>query len=121
MEDFRLDSWSMLLGLLWPSLGWLLSLLFYGFVAILGFLGHKHTANRGWMFLGFGAATAFVATVPSIFHLMMMFAAYRSDYIGLLSVGLGLLGLLKIAAGFLFALGLFTLFKDHKDLIRRTP
>lgn len=120
MEDFRLDSWPMLLGFLWPALGWLLGLLFYGFVAALGFLGHKHTASRGWMFLGFGAAAAFVATLPTVFPIMMMFAASLSNYIGLLSVALGVLGLLKIAAGVLFALGLFTLFKEHKKILRRT-
>jgi len=109
----------MLLGFLWPALGWLLSLLFYGFVAALGFLGHKHTASRGWMFLGFGAATAFVATLPTVFPFMMMFAASLSNYIGLLSVALGVFGLLKVAAGVLFGLGLFTLFKEHKGLCRQ--
>jgi hypothetical protein len=111
----------MLLGFLWPALGWLLSLLFYGFVAALGFLGHKHTASRGWLFLGFGGAIAGVATLPTVFPVMMMFAASMSNYVGLLSVALGVLGLLKIAAGVLFALGLFTLFKEHKGFLRRAP
>jgi hypothetical protein len=121
MEDFRLDSWPMLLGFLWPALGWLLSLLFYGFVAALGFLGHKHTASRGWMFLGFGAATAFVGTLPTVFPFMMMFAASMSNYIGLLSVALGIIGLLKLAAGILFAIGLFLLYKENRGAFRRAP
>jgi hypothetical protein len=109
----------MLLGFLWPALGWLLSPLFYGLVAALGFLGHKHTASRGWMFLGFGAATAFVATLPTVFPFMMMFVSTLANQIGFLSVALGFLGLLKIAAGVLFVLGLFTLLKEHRSLFRR--
>jgi len=119
MEDFRLDSWPMLLGFLWPALGWLLSLLFYGLVAALGFLGHKHTASRGWLLLGFGGAIAFVATLPTVLPFMMMIVSTLTNQIGFLSVALGFLGLLKIAAGVLFALGLFTLLKEHRGLSGR--
>ncbi len=121
MDDFRPDNWPLLLGFLWPTLGWLLSLIFYGLVTALGFWGHKRTASRGWMFLAFGGAIAFVATLPTVFPVMMMFAASMSNYVGLLSVALGVLGLLKIAAGVLFALGLFTLFKEHKSFLRKAP
>ena len=119
MEDFRLDSWPMLLGFLWPTLDWFLSLVFYGLVTALGFVGHKHTGSRGWMLLGFGGAIAFVATLPTVFPLMMMFVSTLANQIGFLSVALGFLALLKIAAGVLFALGLFTLFKEHRGFFRR--
>jgi len=119
MGDFRLDSWPMLLGVLWPTLDWFLSLVFYGLVTALGFVGHKHTGSRGWMLLGFGGAIAFVATLPTVLPLIMMLLSTLANQIGFLSVALAFLGLLKIAAGVLFALGLFTLLKEHRGLFRR--
>ncbi len=121
MEDFRLDSWPMLLGFLWPALGWLLSLLFYGFVSAVGFLGHKHTAGRGWLLLGFGGAIAFVAALPAVYPFLAMYLASATTDIGFLPILMLVQSLFKLVASILFAIGLLLIYKEHRGAFRRAP
>jgi hypothetical protein len=120
MEGSRLDSWSLLLGIAFPVFAWLLSLAFYGFVSALGFLGHKHTAGRGWLLLGFGGVIAFVAALPAVYPFLAMYLASATTYIGFLSILMLVQSLLKLVAGILFAIGLLILLKEHKGLFRKT-
>jgi hypothetical protein len=120
MEDFRLDSWPLLLGMLFPALGWLLGLAFYVLVAVLGFLGYKHTFSKGWMLLGMGGVLGFLATLPAIYPFYAMRFASSGAYIGLLPVLMGIEGLVRLIAGVLFTVGLFFLFKEHKSLFKQT-
>jgi hypothetical protein len=111
----------MLLGLLWPTLGWLLGLVYHGLVAALGFLGHRRTGSRGWMLIGFGGAIAFLGTLPGVLPFLTMFLGGMGDYLGLLAIAVGILGILNIAGGVLIALGLFTLYKEHKERFPKAP